>query len=77
MTGFYEAFLLNCRLDGWMMGNCQVCGQETKKVAWGKAIFKIFICSEECLQKYFAPLGFVRPVLRRLDKPGEEESWLN
>ena len=55
------------------MGKCVVCGKETEKVLFKKAIVKTHICSEECLQKYFKPLGGVR--FRR--KLSEDDGWLD
>ena len=34
------------------MGKCVVCGKETDKVLFSKAIVKIYICSEKCLRRY-------------------------
>jgi len=55
------------------MGECVVCGKETEKVLFKKAIVKTYICSETCLQKYFAPIGGV--IVQK--KLAEDESWLD
>jgi len=57
----------------YVMGKCQVCGKETEKVLFKKAAVKTYICSVECLQKYFAPIGGVK----RQVKLVEDEGWLD
>jgi len=55
------------------MGKCVVCGKETDKVLFSKAIVKTYICSEKCLQEYFKPIGGVK----RQKKLSREASWLD
>jgi len=55
------------------MGQCVVCGKETYKVLFSKAILKTYICSEKCLQEYFKPVGGVQ-IQKKLT---EGEGWLD
>ncbi|MDH5623436.1 MAG: hypothetical protein OEY39_03105 [Candidatus Bathyarchaeota archaeon] len=55
------------------MGKCILCGKETYKVLFSKAIVQIYICSKECLKEYLKPLGRVR-VQKKLK---EGDGWLN
>lgn len=54
-------------------GKCVVCGKETFKVLFRKAIVPTFICSRECLRRYFEPIGGVTTQ----EKLGEADSWLD
>ena len=41
---------------GGHMGKCVVCGKETCKVLFSRAIVKPYICSTKCLKEYFSVL---------------------
>lgn len=57
------------------MGKCIMCGKETRKVLYSKAIVKIFVCSEECLKEYWKPVkGYKVKIQKRLV---ESEGWLD
>ena len=58
------------------LGTCIVCDKETRKVIFKNAIVKTYVCSRECLKKYFAPVGRVT-IVTKLCAPSEDESWLN
>jgi len=52
-----------------------MCGKETYKVLFSKAIVKTYICSMKCLKEYFKPLkGFRLRVQKRLK---EGDGWLD
>jgi hypothetical protein len=55
------------------MGQCVACGKETLKILFRKAVVPIYVCSEQCLQKYFKPIGGV-DVPQKL---GPSDSWLD
>jgi len=55
------------------MGQCVACGKETLKILFRKAAVPIFVCSEDCLQKYFQPIGGA-DVPKKL---AQSESWLD
>jgi len=57
-----------------IMGRCVICGKETVKVLYKDAIVKTYICSEQCLQKYFQQVGGVKSVQKKLK---EDEAWLD
>jgi hypothetical protein len=57
------------------MGECIMCGKETHKVLFSKAIVKTYICSIKCLKEYFKPVkGFGLRVQKRLK---EGDGWLD
>jgi hypothetical protein len=55
------------------MGECQVCGKETSLVLFSKAFVPTYICSTECLKKYFKPIGGIA----RQTALTSKESWLD
>ena len=65
-------------MEYWVMkemGKCVVCGGETYRVLFSKAIVKTYICSEKCLKEYFRPVkGFRIRVQKKLK---EGDGWLN
>ncbi|MDH5460819.1 MAG: hypothetical protein OEX09_01135 [Candidatus Bathyarchaeota archaeon] len=56
------------------MAKCLMCGKETYKVLFSKAIVKIYICSLECLKEYHKPIKRFR--LRIQTRLKEDEGWL-
>lgn len=58
---------------GQSLGKCVVCGQETSRVVFRAVLVPTYICSMECLQKYFQPLGGVNAQ----QKITETESWFD
>ena len=57
------------------MGKCIVCGKDTYRVLFSKAIEKMYFCSENCLKEYWKPVkGFRLTVQKRLK---EGEGWLD
>jgi len=60
---------------GDRMGKCIVCGKDTYRVLFSKAIVKIHICSEDCLKAYWKPVkGFKLGIQQKLI---EGEGWLD
>lgn len=57
------------------MGKCVVCGKETRKVLFSKAIVKTYICSIKRLKEYFKPVKGVR--LRVQKRLKEGDGWLD
>lgn len=57
------------------MGKCIMCGEETYKVLFSKAIVKIYICSLKCSKEYWKPVKGLR--LRIQKKLKEGEGWLD
>jgi len=57
------------------MGNCIMCGRETRKVLHSKAIVKIHICSEECLKEYYKPLKGYKPKIQK--RLVEDDGWID
>jgi len=55
------------------LGKCIMCGRETYRVLFSKAIVKIYICSIECLKEYIKPLRRIRVQKRLKDGDG----WLD
>jgi len=55
------------------MGEYVVSGKETEKVLFNRSAVNTYICSETCLQKYFAPIGGVTLQKRLV----QDESWLD
>jgi len=60
---------------GGHMGKCVVCGKETYKVLFSRAIVKTYICSMKCLKKYFKPVKGAR--IRVQKKMKEGDGWLD
>jgi len=57
------------------MGKCIVCGKETYRVLFSRAIVKMHICSEDCLKEYWKPVkGFRLEIQKKLK---EGEGWLD
>ena len=58
-----------------VMGRCIICKKETNKTLFKTAIVHTYICSEECLIKYFEPLGKKKIVIQT-KVGGETDYWL-
>jgi len=57
------------------MGKCIVCGKETYKVLFSRAIVKTYICSMKCVKEYLKPVKGFR--LRVQKKLKEGDGWLD
>jgi len=62
-------------MAGSGMGECIMCGKETHKVLFSKAIVKTYICSTKCLKEYFKPVK--GRGIRVQKKLREGEGWLD
>ncbi len=57
------------------MGKCVMCGNETYKVLYSKAIVKTYICSQKCLKEYWKPVkGYKVSIQKKLM---ESDGWLD
>jgi len=57
------------------MGKCIMCGKETYRVLFSKAIVKTHICSMNCLKEYFKPVKGCK--IRIQKKLKEGDGWLD
>jgi len=52
-----------------------MCGKETYKVLYSKALVKTYICSEKCLKEYWKPVkGYKVRIQKKLK---ESDGWLD
>jgi len=54
------------------MGRCVICRKETNKTLFKKAIVHTYICSKECLAKYF---GHKVTIQETFGKSSEERDY--
>jgi len=54
------------------MGRCVICRKETNKTLFKKALVHTYICSTECLVKYFKHKVTIQETL---DKQSEERDY--
>jgi len=52
-----------------------MCGKETRKVLYSKAIVKTYICSKEYLKEYYKPLKGYKPKIQK--KLIDGEGWFD
>lgn len=56
------------------MGRCVICRKETNKTLFKKAIVHTYICSKECLAKYFGHKVMIQETFSK--SSDERDYWI-
>ena len=56
------------------MGRCVICGKETGRTLFKNALVQTYVCSRECLAKYFKHRVEIQETLDK--SSGERNYWI-